>query len=329
MDEITIIAHKLIITVGIIMYVFGLIGNVLNICVFTIWCRSQKHGNETNPNHNRTSNGPLYLLTSSCANFIQIVYPLLTRIIFDGFQNPKTPGNVIFTCKLRYYVLHTSDFISLTCICLATFDRYLITSREAHFRQLARTKHQTKQIIFLIILLVGIHSIPVSIYYEVSVYGDCMISSPIYLYYYLFVIQIFLHGIYPIFFLSIFGGLTYKQLKMVQQTNIQMNFHMDKQLSRMLLLLCLAILISSVPYCIQNIYSVIFKEFNEQLLSKALLFYYISAILFFTNSVLSFYIFFLSTRNFRQQVKKIIQCKISIFNLGKNQVHPIATLPNV
>jgi hypothetical protein len=212
---------------------------------------------------------------------------------------------------------------------LATLDRYLVTSREAHLRQLAPTTHRTKQIILVVILLVGLHSIPMSIYYEVSEYGDCMISSEIYLYYYLFVIQIFLHGIYPICFLSIFGVLTYKQLKMIQQTNIQMNFHMDKQLSRMLLLLCLAILISSVPYCIQNIYSVVFSEFEEQLLSKALLFYYISAILFFTNSVLSFYIFFLSTPNFRQQVKKIVQCKISIFNLGKNQVHAIATLPNV
>ena len=60
----------------------------------------------------------------------------------------------------------------------------------------------------------------------------------------------------------------------------------------MLLLLCIAILISSVPYCIQNIYSVMFNDHNLELTSYALLFYYISAILFFTNAVLSFYIFF-------------------------------------
>ena len=45
MDEVTIFAHKLIITAGIILYVFGLIGNALNICVFTIWCYPRKQAN--------------------------------------------------------------------------------------------------------------------------------------------------------------------------------------------------------------------------------------------------------------------------------------------
>jgi hypothetical protein len=134
-------------------------------------------------------------------------------------------------------------------------------------------------------------------------------------------IQIFLHGIFPICFLSIFGILTYKQLKIIQQTIHQRNFNSDKQLSRMLLLLCIAILISSVPYCIENLYSVITEDFTKPLSSYALLFYYISAILFFTNATLSFYIFFLSTPNFRKQLKKILQCKQNLVNIQVNPTH--------
>lgn len=329
MDEVTVFAHRLIIVVGIIMYIFGLIGNLLNICVFKIWCRSRKHGHEHNNHHNQTSNSPLYLLVSSYASFIQIVYPLLTRIIFDGFQHPKTKDNVLITCKLRYYVLHTCDLISLTCICMATLDRYFISSREVRLRQLSTTIYRTKQIIIIIICLIGLHNIPLSIYFEVSEFGDCIISSRIYSYYYLCIIQIFLHGIIPICFLSIFGRLTYKQLKLIQQTNIQINFNTDKQLSRMLLLLCIAILISSVPYCIQNIYSVIFHEYNVQLLSYTLLVYYLSSVLFFINSVLSFYIFFLSTPNFRKQVKNILLCKVAILSLHNNQIRTTATVHNI
>jgi hypothetical protein len=299
MDALDNIAYKLIIILGIIVYIFGLIGNLLNICVFTVWYHLSRNVNHINPNNNdRTSNSPLYLLVSSCANFIEIVYPVLTRIIFDGFRHPKTPENQLITCKLRFYVLHTSDFISLACICLAILDRYLISSREVHLRQLSLTRQKTKFLILFLICLIGIHNIPMGFYYKVSEFGDCIISSSIYSYYYLCIIQIFLHGIFPICFLSIFGLLTYKQLKIIQRTTNQRNFHSDKQLSRMLLLLCIAILISSVPYCIENLYSVITEDFTKPLSSYALLFYYISAILFFTNAALSFYIFFFFNTEF-------------------------------
>ena len=96
----------------------------------------------------------------------------------------------------------------------------------------------------------------------------------------------------------------------------------------MLLLLCIAILISSVPYCIQNIYSVMFTDSSLELTSYALLFYYISAILFFTNAVLSFYIFFISIPNFRKQVKQIIQCKCYMTMIANNQVNTIANVTN-
>ncbi len=68
---------------------------------------------------------------------------------------------------------------------------------------------------------------------------------------------------------------------MIQRINNQGNFNSEKQLSGVLLLLCISILISSIPYCIQNLYSVFSSDSNQEFSSYSLLLYYISAILFF------------------------------------------------
>ncbi len=290
---------------GIIMYVFGSIGNTLNICVFIIWSRSTKTSNKYS-HFTRTSNSSLYLFASSISNLIVILYPLFTRIMLDGYDFHITENSVFFVCKLRYYILHTFDLISLTCICLATFDRYLITSREARLRKLSPTRKKTKFIILFIICLFGLHSIPILKYYGVSKTGYCMITSTIYSYYYLYTLQIFLHGIIPIIFLSIFGILTFKQLRIVSKRK---NLHSDKQLSHMLLLISLAIVLSSIPYCIEQSYYVLFNNNNRQQKSYFFLYHVASSILFYTNPVSSFYIYYISTRNFRIQVHRIIFCR--------------------
>jgi hypothetical protein len=86
---------------------------------------------------------------------------------------------------------------------MATFDRYLITSRKVHLRELSPGKTRTKQIIILIIIL---------------------------------------HSFIPILFLTIFGMLTYRIL------------------TRMLLLMSIAIVLSSIPYCIEHIHYVIIRQ---------------------------------------------------------------------
>ena len=328
MSEIEDLATKLAIGIGILMYIFGLLGNLMNICVFTRWCWPKKrtHNNNNNNNNNMsTSNSPIYLLVSSYANFIQIIYPLLTRIIFDGFQHQKTKENEIYTCKIRYFVLHTCDIISLVCVCIATLDRFFITSRNARLRQMSTTRKHTIHIIILIIIIILLHNIPICFYSYVLLNGQCTMSSTSYLYYYLIIIQICFHGIFPIFFLSIFGSLTYKQIKSIPITNNRRLLNRDKQLSRMLYLLAIAILLSAIPYSIENIYLVVSKDFMRDLTDYGLLFYYLAMLLFFTNPVLSFYIFFISTPNFRRQLRTFFFRKVNLQQLANNQVNTITS----
>ncbi|CAF0843170.1 unnamed protein product [Adineta ricciae] len=317
MDQLDAISNQIMIVAGILMYIFGSIGNILNIWVFAIWSRSPNQS-QKHYRHSQTSNSSLYLLASSIANLFVIIYPLLTRIMFDGYHYRVTLNNVLIFCKLRFYVLHTFDLISLICICMATFDRYLVSSRKVRLRKLSTRRQQTKLIILFLVVLIGLHSVPVMIFFNVSSTGKCTILSTNYLYYYLCTIQIVLHGIIPIIFLSIFGLLTFKQLKRIKTRSCSRHQHhhkrkkgisSDKQLSRMLLLMSLAIILSSIPYCIEQSLNVMFIRDDRLNSSYFFFFHVISHILFYTNPVTSFYIYYISTPNFRIQVKRIIFCQ--------------------
>jgi len=316
---------RLVMIIGVIIFfIFGSIGNVLNICVFSIWSRSRITSNKHH-NISQTNNSSLYLLASSIANLILIIYPLVTRIIFDGFNYLISPNNVFILCKFRFFILNTFDLISLTCVCVSTFDRYLIKSRDVHLRCMSTTRKRTKEIILAIFILLSLHSILIVVYYQVSNTGQCEISSIIYLYYYLYTFQMLFHGIIPIIFLAIFGSLTFKYLKKLQnQAHSHLNH--DKQLSRMLFLMSFAIIISSIPYCIEQIYEFMFSGINyQQSSSLVFLLHVISTLLFYTNSVSSFYIYFISTPNFRHQLQKIFHCNKHVYPIVSNQIHTITT----
>jgi hypothetical protein len=71
----------------------------------------------------------------------------------------------------------------------------------------------------------------------------------------------------------------------------------------------LAIILSSIPYCIEQCLNVMFIEDDRLKSSYFFLYHVISHILYYTNPVSSFYIYYISTPNFRIQVKKIIFCR--------------------
>ncbi|CAF2944207.1 unnamed protein product [Rotaria sp. Silwood2] len=309
MEYLNIIANKLMSIAGILMIIFGTVGNILSIFVFTKWSYLRRGVNENN-NNSRTNNSALYLLVSSWANLIIILFPLVTRVAFDGYGFLVAQDTVLILCKFRYYVLFTFDLLSLGCICMALVDRYLISSKQVHLRQLTPTKRQTKQLIFLVTFLLALHSIPLLFYWDVTSKGICRIFSPFYSNYFIFAFQIILHGIIPIGFLSVFGVLIYKQLRMIKkQSSINSNMNADKQASCMILLTSISAMLSSIPYSIEQTYYVVVGNDDFHQSSIVFLCHVISSILFYMNVVTSFYIYYFSTPNFRKEVHKLILCK--------------------
>ncbi|CAF3954538.1 unnamed protein product, partial [Rotaria magnacalcarata] len=151
--------------------------------------------------------------------------------------------------------------------------------------------------------------IPLIIYYDVSNAGQCEIFLIEYSYYYLYVFQISLHGLIPIIFLSILGLLTFKQLKLIAKHNPSNHLNSDRQLVHMRLLMSIAIILSSIPHCIEQIHEVVFSDNNCEYSSKCFLYHVISSILYYTNPVIIFYVFYISTPNFHIQVRNLFSNK--------------------
>ena len=99
--------------------------------------------------------------------------------------------------------------------------------------------------------------------------------------------------------------------------------NIDKQLSRMLLLMSVTIVLSSIPYSSESIYYLIFADKSQQQTSYVFLFHNLSSLLFYTNPVCSFYIYYISTPNFRVHVHKIILCKKEMNRVGNNQTNTV------
>jgi len=135
-----------------IIFVFGLISNILNIIVFL----SLKTFRE--------SSCAFYLTVMSFVNIGQIFLGLLMRILSTGFDVNWTSNHLVY-CKLRYYFFQVFAILSYTCMYLATIDQYFATSFKRHWQQYSNIRLARRLFtIFSIIWIV--HGIPIIIFYN-------------------------------------------------------------------------------------------------------------------------------------------------------------------
>ncbi len=73
-----------------------------------------------------------------------------------------------------------------------------------------------------------------------------------------------------------------------------------------ILLTSITIILSSLPYCAEQIYYTIVSNNYDEVSSIVFLYHIIATILFYLNPVSSFYVYFISTPNFRRQIWKFL-----------------------
>lgn len=106
------------------VFVFGLVGNALNMAIFT---RPSLRKNACS----------VYLLSATCANMNVLIFGLLVRSLVEGFDVDLIGASLIL-CRLRYVILHPSYVLSSWSVVLASLDRYCVSSRHARLRNLSR-----------------------------------------------------------------------------------------------------------------------------------------------------------------------------------------------
>ena len=116
------IGQECIIYGGLFFLLMGLIGNGINIYVFS-----------TTRVYRKTP-CTFYFLVASIVNIIYILFNFTTRIVGNIYGIDFSNMSMIW-CKTRQFLLYFLSLVTLTCSCLATIDQFLVTSRSVDLRQ--------------------------------------------------------------------------------------------------------------------------------------------------------------------------------------------------
>ncbi|CAF1420497.1 unnamed protein product [Adineta ricciae] len=285
------IGQQCIIYCGSVFLIGGLIGNTINILIFS---KVRKY---------RQTPCTFYFLVASIANLIYISFNFTTRI-YGNIIGYDLSNLSITWCKTRQFLIVAFSMITLTNSCLAAIDQFLATSKHVRFRRLSNMKW-TYRLVTFVILLWFLHAIPCLIFYNVpSSTKKCAITHPIYAVYN----RIYLLGLIclmPIIVTTIFGCLTYYNIRTTRGLAGQ---HVDRQLVRMTLLQVFLIVLSLAPYGLLSIYSLITENFVKDSNRLAQESFVLTIFTLMTYSYYSgnCYMFWFSSSQFRRRVKRAI-----------------------
>jgi hypothetical protein len=208
---------------GFFVFAFGMIGNILNIIVFT------------SLNTFRQTSSAFYMTVTSSVNVVQLVVSLLSRILITGFNIDPTRTS-LFVCKTREYLVTTLMLISFTLMCFAVIDQFF--SMTVRWHHLCTTRI-ARWLTFAAFVACFLHSIPCSLYYHhvLSSNGtqiSCSIINRQYsLYYSRFLFPILL-GFLPLLIRITFGLLAFINVRGLRNGNTPVvRVERDKQLTAM------------------------------------------------------------------------------------------------
>jgi hypothetical protein len=309
-DVLNSIVKWLNIIIGIFLLTFGIIGNCLNIYVFT------------RPAYrNRTT--VLYFLACSVASSIQLLNTLLPRILSDGFQISAVNSNN-FYCQIRNLISAVASLCAISYPCWASFDQFVSTSRNPTTRQHWSSKRFISWVIFSTALFWFIIFLPNTIF--TRSFKTCITNNPIVIYIYSYAVTPISFTILPIILFTYFNIGIVKNLRDAPVIAISnTNKRMARQVLRMLVPQLIILIASGLPFTIETLYSaatmLIKKGSNQQAIENLIV--TITRLLFYLNYISSFYIYTLMSNEFRRLVFDLFYKETEIFPHGTPAVIPM------
>jgi hypothetical protein len=248
----------------------------------------------------------IYLISSAIVNSVYLTFIGLVQLF--PFDYGDESIRALILCRMFSYVVNVLGQIPKTMVTLACIDRFMITSERVTFRAFS-TLDRTKWLIFFSIIFWLVFNIHVPIM-ERIIDGQC-VTTGIYSIIYTFYAIIFISGI-PVTILSIFGYLTYRNMRQVKlrvqpivHNRIHANHSIRRQDRDLLIIVISEVLlyiVTTIPfplillekmisgYIISN-KSVQYSQIEGFILSIAYL-------LLFANSAIPFYIYLISSKSF-------------------------------
>lgn len=311
-----LISRTLSLSLGFPLFISGILGNLLNVRLF--WM-------------NRQNSCTFLLLCSSASNCIVLVCGLLDSILLTGLEIDWSHGSHLW-CRSRRALNQAFWLISLSCTCLASVERYLITSRHEKYRKLSRSSLAQWSVAFFV-LLWSCHAVPYAIFTDLALYVDanngtgwvCVFApNSMFANYRNYFSLPFLFGLFPCVLLSVMGFLTYQNISSLGCAHGRRAAQLN--LTKLLLVQIPLVVLPSSPFIIFTIYKEITKHVvrsTEQMMIEDLS-STVLMLLFYITYTWPFFVFFISSKTFRQDTKQMITCHWRLLHSG-NRVGSIPT----
>ena len=277
---------------------FFILGNIGNIFIVILFSR------------HRPTACSIYLLSSAIVNFVF----LTVNGYFQIFPFNYSDGTirVIIFCKISAYILNILGQVAKTLLVFACIDRFLITSDRASFRAFS-TPRRAKYFVFFSFPFWSLLALHVPIMRTVT-NGKCGASGI-----YSTIFAIIFVSLIPIILSGIFGYLTFRNMRQIQNRiqpvgQITINaYHSIQRRDRDLLIIVITEIVAYVvttplyPLMLLEtiISSSVISEKSAQYSQIEGFILYIAYLLLVFNSAVPFYTYFISSKSFRRDVKKL------------------------
>ncbi|CAF3925682.1 unnamed protein product [Rotaria sp. Silwood1] len=270
------------------MIILGIIGAILTIIVFT-----RKRSFRCNPTI-------IYLLAGAIMTAIHLPTIYLQSILVDGFGLGIFNTNDI-ACREHNYLLYVTTVPTISFPCWAAFDQYASTYYEVNFRNHWSSIRIVRLAIFFTIIIY----IPI-ILISNSINNVCiLIDSPIKKFYNYFLTPI-VYTIGPLILIIIFTLGTIRNLRFMNF--VHRRTRLTKQIRRMLIPQLFVLVISGIPFGIQNIYDDLTSKIEKDILRLSIehLFVQIIRLFYHCNFVCTFYIYFYMSSVVRKVLRELL-----------------------
>ncbi|CAF1466957.1 unnamed protein product [Rotaria sordida] len=288
----------------ILIYLIGLLGNICNIIVF---CRDSM----------RLNSCSWYFLTISIFHIIILTVGCLFRII-NYFLGYDISIIEIGFCKFRAYIVVISYILSRYLLCLISIDRWMITSKNVFIRrQCTRKKAQLVIIISIIFWFLIEIFIPIGF----NIQGNNCVPSTDPFYLFMYRIIDLLCTLFPFFILIIFSFLTLHNI--LKRRIIPIDGHTlvtisvsgnnnrhyrtytnkDYHLIRLCFSQVIVFIILNIPGALFSLYMFITRT-NIKTIDHLTIDSFLNIIatnLAYTHCALTFYLYTLTSKEFRKQ----------------------------
>lgn len=298
------IASSLNRIVPIFQLIFGTFGNVLNILIFT------RRSLRTNP-------CSFYFLISSINNLFVLYVALLTRLLSSGWKIDPSNTNLAL-CKLRIFFVYSSLCLIQWCMVLASIDRFFCSCHSINYRHLSNLSF-ARRLTLAVIVVVALGHIHTLVWWSVDYIGADLYCN-IFIDQYEIAFQVFFlifSCLLPPILMMVFGLATIFNIRRIHQqiapqTNDVLSERFrskDRQLITMLLIQVLITIFCTAPFSAANLFDMIVRQNSTIVYSPTLKTFFdnICRIILYFNPMIGFYIYTLSSRAFRLEMKTLMK----------------------